>query len=569
MKSHLAFARVPLRTIAALSVCVNLLLLVPVLFMMQVFDRVLTSGSTATLVALSIGAAVALGLMLLLDYLRSRLQGVAGTMLGESLLPSVARHVLAEGARSGRPTPTESLRDVATLRNLFSSPALLAVFDAPWLVVYVLVIGFIHPLLGLTAAIAAFAMFAIAVLNDRLNRKGIEALQRDASASQRALESSMQNAEVAEAMGMSGALLARWQRMNARVLDLQAPTARRTVAMTATARTLRQSVQVLMLAVGAWLVITKSASPGVMIAATILLSRALAPVEQVVGGWKLLAEGRAAHGRLQGLFGEIEAAGTPMSLPAPRGIVSVSGVVWNPPGSERLILAGVGFELAAGGSLAVIGPSGAGKSTLIRLLAGLWKPRVGSVRLDAVEVSTWPRDELGPHIGYVPQDVELFDATVAENIARLGEVDSEAVVAAARAAGIHEMVLALPQGYDTRVERGAALLSPGQRQRIALARALYGQPRVLLLDEPNANLDGAGEQALGEALAALRGRVTVVIVTHRTTLLQNVDKLMMLENGRVKHFGPVNEVLHAMRQGTGQVVAMPRHAVAHGGEIGR
>jgi len=258
-----------------------------------------------------------------------------------------------------------------------------------------------------------------------------------------------------------------------------------------------------------------------------------------------------------------------MSLPAPRGIVSVSGVVWNPPGSERLILAGVGFELAAGGSLAVIGPSGAGKSTLIRLLAGLWKPRVGSVRLDAVEVSTWPRDELGPHIGYVPQDVELFDATVAENIARLGEVDSEAVVAAARAAGIHEMVLALPQGYDTRVERGAALLSPGQRQRIALARALYGQPRVLLLDEPNANLDGAGEQALGEALAALRGRVTVVIVTHRTTLLQNVDKLMMLENGRVKHFGPVNEVLHAMRQGTGQVVAMPRHAVAHGGEIGR
>jgi ABC-type protease/lipase transport system fused ATPase/permease subunit len=234
-----------------------------------------------------------------------------------------------------------------------------------------------------------------------------------------------------------------------------------------------------------------------------------------------------------------------------------------------LILAGVSFELAAGESLAVIGPSGAGKSTLVRLLAGLWKPRVGSVRLDAVEVSTWPRDELGPHIGYVPQDVELFDGTVAENIARLGDVDGEAVVAAARAAGIHEMVLALPQGYDTRVERGSALLSPGQRQRIALARALYGQPRLLLLDEPNANLDGAGEQALGEALAALRGRVTVVIVTHRTTLLQNVDKLMMLENGRVKHFGPVNEVLHAMRQGTGQVVAMPRHAVAHGGETGR
>lgn len=569
MSPYLARLRSPLKTIAALSVCVNLLLLVPVLFMMQVFDRVLTSGSTATLVALTVGAAVALGLMLVLDYLRSRLQGVTGTLLGESLLPVVARQVLADGARSGRPASTEPLRDVGTLRNLFSSPALLAVFDAPWLIVYVLVIAFIHPLLGLTAALAAAAMFGLAVVNDRLNRKSIETLQRDASAAQRTLEASMNNAEVAETMGMSGALLDRWQRMNVRVLELQAPTARRSVAMTAAARTLRQSVQVFMLAVGAWLVITKAASPGVMIAATILLGRALAPVEQVVGGWKLLAEGRAALARLRKLLDVAGSTDTPMALPAPRGIVSVSGVVWSPPGSENLVLAGVGFDLAAGESLAVIGPSGAGKSTLIRLLAGLWKPRVGSVRLDAVEVSSWPRDQLGPHIGYVPQDVELFDGTVAENIARLGEVDGDAVVAAARAAGIHELVLALPQGYDTRIERGAALLSPGQRQRIALARALYGQPKLLLLDEPNSNLDGAGEQALGEALAALRGRVTVVIVTHRTTLLQNVDRLLMLESGRVRHFGPVNEVLHAMRQGGAQVVAMSRHAVGHGAEHAR
>jgi PrtD family type I secretion system ABC transporter len=569
MPPYLARLRSPLKTIAALSVCVNLLLLVPVLFMMQVFDRVLTSGSTATLVALTVGAAVALGLMLVLDYLRSRLQGVTGTLLGESLLPVVARQVLADGARSGRPASTEPLRDVGTLRNLFSSPALLAVFDAPWLIVYVLVIAFIHPLLGLTAALAAAAMFGLAVVNDRLNRKSIETLQRDASAAQRTLEASMNNAEVAETMGMSGALLARWQRMNVRVLELQAPTARRSVAMTAAARTLRQSVQVFMLAVGAWLVITKAASPGVMIAATILLGRALAPVEQVVGGWKLLAEGRAALARLRNLLDVAGSSEPPMALPAPRGIVSVSSVVWSPPGSENLVLAGVGFDLAAGESLAVIGPSGAGKSTLIRLLAGLWKPRVGSVRLDAVEVSSWPRDQLGPHIGYVPQDVELFDGTVAENIARLGEVDGDAVVAAARAAGIHELVLALPQGYDTRIERGAALLSPGQRQRIALARALYGQPKLLLLDEPNSNLDGAGEQALGEALAALRGRVTVVIVTHRTTLLQNVDRLLMLESGRVRHFGPVNEVLHAMRQGGAQVVAMSRHAVGHGAEHAR
>ena len=569
VKRYLEQIKPALGTIAALSVCVNALLLVPALYMMQVFDRVLTSGSAATLVVLSLGAGLALALMLLLDYLRSRLQGVAGTLLGESLLPLAIRSVLRRGASSGQPASTEPLRDVATLRNLFSTPALLAAFDAPWLLIYVAIIWIIHPLLGLTAALAALAMFGIALLNDRLTRRSIEALQREASVTHAALESSMQNAEVAEAMGMSNALISRWQGLNARVLDLQGPTARRSVAMTATARALRQAVQVVMLGVGAWLVITKAASPGVMIAATILLGRALAPVEQVVAGWKLLAEGRAAHRRLGALVDETEQRTVPMRLPSPHGVLSCSGVVWNPPGTERLVLAGVSFDLAAGESLAVIGPSGAGKSTLIRLLAGLWRPRVGSVRLDGAEIADWPREDLGPHIGYVPQDVDLFDGTVAENIARLGEVDSDAVVTASRMAGIHELVLALPQGYDTRVERGAALLSPGQRQRIALARALYGQPKLLLLDEPNANLDGAGEQALGEALASLRGRVTVVIVTHRTTLLQNVDKMLMLEQGRAKHFGPVNDVLHAMRQGGAQVVAMPRHAVAHGAEHGR
>ncbi len=552
--------RAPLIVVSALSFAVNLLLLVPALFMLQVFDRVLTSGSRETLVVLLIGAGVALALMFALDHLRSRLQGVAGNLLGESLLPVVARRVLAARARSPLPVDGEALRDVASLRGLFSAQALLAVFDAPWVVIYVAVIWLAHPVLGMTAALAALLMLGVALLNDRLTRKSIESLQREASASQRQLEAAMVNAEVAEAMGMAPALLARGGRSKAGVQALQAPTARRSVAMAALTRTLRQAIQIAMLAVGAYLVITQVASPGVMVATTILLSRALAPVEQLVAGWKVLAEGRAAYGRLSTLFATGAEAPAVTQLPAPLGALRAETLLWRPPGREQAVLAGVSLDLAAGQSVAITGPSGAGKSTLLRLLAGLWAPAAGTVRLDGADVSAWPRDALGPHIGYVPQDVALFKGTVAENIARLQEGDHQAIVAAAQAAGVHELVLGLPQGYDTPVEAGSALLSPGQRQRIALARALYGSPRLLLLDEPNANLDGAGEQALGEVLAALRGRVTVVMVTHRTTLLSHIDKLLVLEAGRVRHFGAVAEVLHAMKQASAQVVPLTRQA---------
>jgi PrtD family type I secretion system ABC transporter len=320
-------------------------------------------------------------------------------------------------------------------------------------------------------------------------------------------------------------------------------------------------VQVAILSVGAYLVITQAATAGIMVATTILLGRALAPVEQIVGSWKMLVEGRLALRRLRELLNSLSAQPDRMPLPEPSGALDASGLILRVPGSEKLILAGVSLSLDAGESLAVIGPSGAGKSSLIRVLAGLWKPAAGSVRLDGADLTLWPRSELGPHIGYVPQDVELFPGTVAENIARLGEVDSGAVVAAAGAAGVHELILALPDGYDTRIEPTGALLSPGQRQRIALARALYGKPKLLLLDEPNSNLDGAGEQALGAALAALRGQVTVVMVTHRSTLVQHADKMLVLDAGRTQQYGTVAEVTQAMKARTGQVVVMPRPMV--------
>jgi PrtD family type I secretion system ABC transporter len=388
---------------------------------------------------------------------------------------------------------------------------------------------------------------------------------RASSGATRELEASLANAEVAQTMGMTDALLSRWRARSAEVHAMQAPTARRTVALTALTRMLRQSVQVALLALGAWLVISGEASAGVMIATSTLLGRALAPVEQLVGSWRVLAEARLAWRRIAELAAVTDAQPDRMALPVPSGMLAAQQLVFRPPlGSERMILAGVSLALAPGESLAVVGPSGAGKSTLVRLLTGVWKPAAGVVRLDGADLAQWPREALGPHIGYMPQDVQLFAGTVAENIARMGEVDAEAVVAAARLARCHELILGLPEGYDTVVDPGSALLSPGQRQRIALARALYRSPKLVILDEPNANLDGAGEQALGETLAELRGQATVVVVTHRSTLMAHVDKMLVLEGGRVAHFGSVAEVTQAMQQRaqrpppTAQVVEMAR-----------
>lgn len=569
MNPLLQLLKRPLLHVAGLSFFVNLLLLAPALFMLQVFDRVLASQSGETLLVLLIGVGVALVLLLLLDYLRARLQGVAGNIVAESLSPVVTKLVIAQGARrSGRGT-SEGLRDVGALRALFSAQGLLALFDSPWVIVYVAVIWLAHPLLGMAAAGAALLMLVLALVNDVITRKEIEALQKAASGATRYLEASLQNAEVAQTLGMTDALIARWRQKNAEVTALQRPTSTKTVAMAALTRTVRQAVQVLMLALGAYLVITAEATPGVMIATTTLIGRALAPVELIVGSWRILAEGRAAFRRLSELLGSAAALPVRMVLPAPTGQLLAQNLMFRAPEGERLLIAGVSLQLNAGESLAIIGASGAGKSTLVRMLTGVWKPTAGAVRLDQADLSQWPREELGPWIGYVPQDVELFPGTVGENIARLGKVDSAKVVQAAQRAQVHELILSLPEGYDTLVDPSGALISPGQRQRIALARALYGDPKLVILDEPNSNLDGAGEQALAETLTSLRGHATVVVVTHRATLIQHVDKMLVLDAGKVQHYGPAAEVVKAMQQknqapvqagGGGQVVTMPRAA---------
>ena len=564
MRSLVGLLKRPLLHVAGFSFFMNLLLLVPAIFLLQVFDRVLASGSTETLLVLLVGVGIALVLLLALDYLRSRLQGVAGNVIAEALSPVVTKIVIAQGARRSGRAMTEGLRDIGSLRALFSAQGLLALFDSPWVVIYVAVIWLAHPLLGMTAAAAAVLMLVLAVATDLITRREIEALQRTAAGATRYLETSLANAEVAQTLGMTDALIARWRSQNARVSALQRPAAAKTVAMAALTRTLRQAVQVGILGVGAWLVITAQATPGVIIACTLLLGRALAPVEQVVGSWKVLAEGRAALRRLGEMLAGAAAEPKRMVLPAPRGQLVAQQLFYRTPDSEKLLLAGVSLHLEPGESLAIVGPSGAGKSTLLRLLTGLWKPTAGTVRLDQADLSEWPREDLAPWIGYVPQDVELFPGTVADNIARLGEVDPKRVVQAAKRAHVHDMILTLPAGYDTNVEPGSALVSPGQRQRIALARALYGEPRLLVLDEPNSNLDGAGELALAETLKALRGRVTVVVVTHRSTLTQHVDKMLVLEAGKPVRYGSMRDVMKPPQTKTpaaGSVVAMPRSAV--------
>ena len=567
MKPLLQLLKRPLLHVAGLSFFVNLLLLVPALFMLQVFDRVLSSQSGETLLVLLIGAAVAMLLLFALDYLRARLQGVAGNIVAESLSPAVTKIVVAQGARRSGRGNSEGLRDVGALRALFSAQGLLALFDAPWVIVYVAVIWLAHPVLGLTAAGAALLMLALALVNDFITRREIEALQKSAAGATRYLEASLQNAEVAQTLGMTDALIARWRQKNAEVTALQGPTATKTVAMAALTRTVRQTVQMVMLAVGAWLVISAQATPGVMIACTILLGRALAPVELMVGSWKVLAEGRAAFGRLSELLDAAAAEPKRMALPAPLGNLLAQNLMLRAPQGERLLLAGVSLQLDAGESLAIIGASGAGKSSLVRLLTGVCKPTAGTVRLDQADLTQWPREDMGPWLGYLPQDVELFPGTVAENIARLGTVDSLQVVQAAQRAHVHELILALPEGYDTMVDPNSAVISPGQRQRIALARALYGDPKLVILDEPNSNLDGAGELALAETLRSLRGSATVVLVTHRSTLIQHVDKMLVLDAGKVQHYGTSAQVMSAMQQknqpsppppGGAQVSTIPR-----------
>ena len=527
------------------SLFINLLMLTLPLYMLQIFDRVVTSRSEETLLLLTGAAITAFFLHMLFDQLRKRLLLAAGVALDGLAGPPVLDNVLIHAVRPGENSVLSSTRDVAVLRSFLTGPGITSLFDAPWVPIFLFVIFLFHPLLGILALSGAIAIFGLAYVNERVVRRPLNRMSASSRKASSFIDAGLRNAEVLSALGMRRELMSHWQRMNSDVLDAQVKAAHYSNFLSGASRFLRLSLQILMLCVGASLVIQQHVSTGIMMAATLLLSRALAPVDSAIHTWKGFVDAREAFDRLQELMNDTPDETPHVELPAPKGALEVERAVFNIKGKDRAILKGVSFSLAPGESLGLIGPSAAGKSTLARLVIGIWRPTSGVVRLDGADVSTWPREQLGPYLGYLPQDVELFSGTVAQNIARLQEVeDSSAVVDAARRAHAHEMILRLPDGYDTEIGTGGAVLSAGQRQRVALARAVYGHPRLVVLDEPNANLDTEGEGALVETLRELAADgATVITISHRPSLLSHVDKLLVLRDGVVDMFGPRAEIL--------------------------
>lgn len=544
----------PVLWVTGFSLLTNLLVLGSSLYMMQVYDRVIPSGSVATLLFLSLITVAALGVMAAFDYLRMRILSRIGDWIERAFSPPLLERMTGY-ALAGQERRAEALRDLGTIHGVLGN-GVVFLFDAPWVPVYVALIYLLHPVLGHLAVASAFLLFALALLNDRVTGRGVREAAAAGSRAMTTAESVLRNAEAVEAMDMLPGLTRRWRRDHRRALDAQERVQAHGALLLALSRFVRQAVQVVMLGAGAWLVVRHEMSGGAMMASSIIVGRALAPVEQAIGGWRQISAGREAFRRLAAFFARPPRRPAGLPLPAPAGHLTVHGVSFRIGAQDRPVLHNIGFEALPGEAVAIIGPSAAGKSTLARLLVGLAPPLAGAVRLDGADLFQWRRDDVGRHIGYLPQDVGLFAGTVAENIARMGTPDPEAVVAAARLADCHAMILRLPKGYDTDTGDGGVFLSGGQRQRIALARALYGDPRLVVLDEPNASLDAEGEQALNRAIAALKARgACVVVVGHRPGTLAEVDRILALRDGRVDVFGPRAEVLEALKRRTLHSVA--------------
>ncbi len=537
---------------AGASLVLNLALLIPALYMLQVFDRVFASRSLETLAMLTILALGALALGYCMDVARLRALAWAGRALDRRLSPAALASVLRQSAAQPDRADLDGLRDVTQLRTFLSGNGIQALFDAPWLPIYILVIGAMHPILGVAALVGAVALLVLAVLSERLTRDAADQALSKSRAANRHAERLTRNAEAIIGMGMTSVALTGWKSRHESLLEAQARIAALNARFGAAARMTRQGLQIAMLALGAWLVIDAHASAGIMVAATILLGRALQPAELLIGGWKQLVEARGAWRRLSERAWVLPESDR-MALPAPSGRLEVERLIFGAVANRPALIKGVGFTLEPGESFGIIGPSASGKTTLVRLILGIWKPQAGVVRLDGADIARWDRDALGVHIGYLPQDVELFAGTVAENIARLGPVDAERVHAAARLANAYDMILRLADGFDTQIGESGSVLSGGQRQRIALARALYGDPCLVVLDEPNANLDAEGELALRTALVALKERgVTVIVVGHRPALMARLDRLAILNDGTIEASGPAGEILSRLNTVTSQ-----------------
>ncbi|WP_017905888.1 type I secretion system permease/ATPase [Pseudomonas asplenii] len=545
-------------SVGCFTALINVLMLVPSIYMLQVYDRVLTSQNETTLVMLTLMVVGFFAFIGLLETLRSFIVIRIGSRLERQFNLRVYQAAFERNLLRGEGHAGQALGDLTHIRQFLTGPALFAFFDAPWFPLYLLVIFLFNPWLGVFASVGAVLLIALACLNEWLTRKPLGEASGYSQKSSQLATSHLHNAETIQAMGMLGALRRRWFQVHSRFLARQNQASDTGAVVTSLSKSLRLCLQSLVLGLGALLVIKGDMSSGMMIAGSILMGRVLSPIDQLIAVWKQWSAAQLAYRRLDALLREFPQGEPSMSLPEPKGQVAFEQVSAGPPGRGGATLHHVSFAIEAGEVLGVLGASGSGKSTLARVLVGVWPTLAGVVRLDGADIHRWNRDELGPHIGYLPQSIELFSGTVAENIARFSEADPQKVVAAAVQAGVHELILRLPQGYDTPLGDDGCGLSGGQKQRVALARALYGGPRLVILDEPNSNLDAVGEAALTAAIVQLKAQgSSVILVTHRTSSLAQADKLLVLNEGRVQAFGPSAEVLKALAGGVQPAAAPP------------
>lgn len=536
-------------TVGVFSAITNLLALVPSLYMMQVYDRVLGSQNELTLAMLTILMLGAYALLGGLELIRSFVLVRVGARFDMQMNKRVYTAAFEQNLKQAGGNAGQALSDLTNIRQFLTGNALFAFFDAPWFPFYLIVIFLFQPALGFLAVGGTVVLIALAIANERITRDPLKQANSMSLSANNLATNNLRNAEVIESMGMLPNLMRRWFKLHTKFLNLQANASHKAGVITSLTKFVQLSLQSLVLGLGAILVIEGKMSGGMMIAASILVGRAMQPVQQLISVWKSVSGVRSSYDRLVTMLDANPARAVGMTLPKPTGALSVEGVTASPPGAKTPVLRNVSFAIAAGDVLGIIGPSGSGKSTLARLLIGVWPAMMGKVRLDGADIYQWNKAELGPHLGYLPQDIELFAGTIADNIARFGEINSEQVVLAAQRANVHDMILRMPQGYDTVLGDGGAGLSGGQKQRLGLARAMYGDPALLVLDEPNSNLDEAGEAALVQSLKEARARgKTIVLITHRMNALSVTSKLLLMRDGAVDVFGPTGKVLEALNQ---------------------
>jgi ATP-binding cassette, subfamily C, bacterial len=536
-------ARPAFLTAIFFSFFINVLAFVGPLYMLQVYDRVLASRNYMTLLFLTLIAGFLLAVYGVLEKVRSAVLVRAGLLFDSKTRSELFESVLYGSLQQPGIAHHTVLRELDVIREFMTGAGLISFCDAPWAPIFVAVCFVMHPWYGWIALSGAILIFSFAVANELLTREQLKSATKSSSLAGAFAAATFRNVEVLHAMGMWRPLRDRWLRQQNDTLSLQAVASDRAGVLLTATKFLRAFLQVAILGTGAYLSINRDSTPGAMIAASIIMGRALAPVEIIVSQWKLFLAARSAYDRITELLGIIPKKQNKMKLPNPEGHLTVNNIVVAPPGTQRAVLAGVTFALSAGSALGIIGPSAAGKSSLARAVVGVWPIYNGEIRIDGAALSHWDNEQLGRHIGYLPQDVELFSGTVAENIARFQNVDERMVVAAAQMAGVHAMVQAMPEGYNTQIGDGGQSLSGGQRQRIGLARALYGLPNLIILDEPNASLDSDGEAALLSTLRSLKAENrTVILITHKTNILSMMDKILVLNQGAMRGFGDRDEV---------------------------